>query len=419
MYITVVQPGESLAQVAARTRVTPASIVSLNGLRSEAVTTGQALLIQSNAYYVQAGDTLESISQATGLSVQQLERANVGAARSLYQGRRLILPRPQKLQGEGTAYMPITDPTVKVESLRSWEGALNWVPIFSYNVAADGTIEEPEDELALRNTWSINAAPLLCITNYGEGGVFNPQTARQLLTDTDFRTRAINTIVAKMKEKQYAGVDSDIEMVPEDLAAAYVTFLRELKAAMGAGKLLSAAIAPSYGDRTLAASLGHDYKGIGAVCDRVFLMNYDFNWVGGPPGPHITINQERRVLQHALNTIPDYKIINGIETTAYNWTLPDTAENMAVPLSDDDAVALAMQRRATITYDQEAEAPSFRYGDDQGQQHVVWFEDARSILAKINLMRTLGVLNIGYWMAGHVNTQAIRLTNYFFTLPRA
>lgn len=417
MYITVVQPGESLAQVAARTRVTPASILSLNGLRSEAVTSGQALLIQSNAYYVQAGDTFESISRATGLSVQQLERANPGAARSLYQGRRLILPRPQKIQGEASAYMPITDPTVKVESLRSWEGALNWVPIFSYNVAPDGTIEEPEDALALRETWAINAAPLLCITNYRQGGVFDPNIARSLLTDPNFRTPAINTIVAKMNEKAYAGVDSDIEMVPEDLAQAYVDFLRDLKAAMGPGKLLSAAIAPSYGDRTLAASLGHDYRGIGSVCDRVFLMNYDFNWVGGPPGPHITINQERRVLQHALNTIPDWKIINGVETTAYDWTLPDTAENMASPMADDDAVALAMQKQATITYDAEAEAPSFHYWDDQGSEHVVWFEDARSIMAKINLMRTLGVRNIGYWMAGHVNTQAIKLTAYFFALP--
>lgn len=418
MYITVVQPGESLAQVSARTRVTPDSIRDLNGLRSDAVTNGQALLIGSNAYYVQAGETLESISRATGLSVQQLERANPGAGRSLYEGRRLTLPRPQKIRGESTAYLPVTDPTVHVESLRSWEGAVNWVPIFSYNITPDGTIEEPEDALALQNTWAIKAAPLLCITNYGEGGVFNPQTARQLFTDSDFRTRVINTVVAKMNEKQYTGVDSDIEMVPEDLAEAYVNFLRDLKTAIGPGKLLSAAIAPSFGDRTLAASLGHDYRGIGSVCDRVFLMNYDFHWVGGPPGEHISINQSRRVLQHALNTIPAYKIINGIETTAYNWTLPDGTRNMATPLADDDAVALAMERRATITYDQEAEAPSFHYWDDQGTEHVVWFEDARSILAKITLMRTLGVINIGYWMAGHLNTQAIRMTPYFFTLPR-
>lgn len=417
MYITVVQPGESLAQVAARTRVTAAGIVNLNGLRTEAVTNGQALLIPSNTYYVQPGDTLESISRATGLPIPQLERANVGAARSLYEGRRLTLPRPQKIRGEGFTYLPVTDPTIQIASLRTWQGVTNWVPIFSYNIAADGAIEEPDDQEALTTTWEIGAAPLLCLTNYGQGG-FDPQIARRLLTEPNFRAGVINTIVAKMNEKQYTGIDSDIEQVPEDLAAAYVGFLRELKAAMGSGKLLSAAIGPSFGDRSLAASLGHDYPGLGDVLDRAFLMNYDFNWVGGPPGPHITINQERRVLQYALRTIPDWKIINGIETTAYDWTLPDTAENLAVPLGDDDAVALAMERQAPILYDAEAEAPSFHYWDETGAEHVVWFEDARSIIAKIMLMRELGVRHIGYWMAGHVNTQAIRLTDYFFAIPR-
>jgi spore germination protein len=416
LYVTAVKPGESLAQVAARTRVTPASIVSLNGLRSEAVTTGQALLIPSMTYYVQAGDTIASISQATGLTQQQLERANPGAMRNLYEGRRLILTRPQKIQGEGTGYLPITDPTISIEALRSWQGVLTWVPIFSYNIAADGTVEEPDDRAAIDLAYSIGGVPLLCITNSSQGA-FDPQIARRLLTDANFRASIINTIVAKMNEKGYGGIDSDIEQVPEDLAGPYIDFLAELKAAMGPGKLLSTAISPSYGDRSLAYSLGHDYAGIGSVVDRAFLMNYDFHWVGGPPGEHITLNQERRVLQYALSQMPAYKIINGIETTAYDWSLPDTAENMARPLSDDDAVALAMEKRATITYDADAAAPSFHYWDENGQEHVVWFEDARSILAKIMLMRELGIPNIGYWMAGHVNTQAIKLTDYFFQIP--
>ena len=42
-----------------------------------------------------------------------------------------------------------------------------------------------------------------------------------------------------------------------------------------------------------------------------------------------------------------------------------------------------------IEYDVRAQAPFFRYTDSSGKQHEVWFEDARSIQAKFNLIKEL------------------------------
>ncbi|HZW67370.1 MAG TPA: spore gernimation protein, partial [Pseudogracilibacillus sp.] len=37
---------------------------------------------------------------------------------------------------------------------------------------------------------------------------------------------------------------------------------------------------------------------------------------------------------------------------------------------------------------------------NDGKEHTVWFEDARSINAKFALIRRLGILGIAYWKLG-------------------
>ena len=51
---------------------------------------------------------------------------------------------------------------------------------------------------------------------------------------------------------------------------------------------------------------------------------------------------------------------------------------------------------AEIRFDQTAQAPTFGYRQD-GILHEVWFEDARSILAKLRLADSLGLDSLGYW----------------------
>jgi spore germination protein len=51
-------------------------------------------------------------------------------------------------------------------------------------------------------------------------------------------------------------------------------------------------------------------------------------------------------------------------------------------------------------YDTNAQAPNFDYTDDSGKRHKVWFEDARSIQAKFNLIQELGLRGISYWKLG-------------------
>ncbi|MYL60745.1 spore gernimation protein, partial [Virgibacillus halodenitrificans] len=87
-------------------------------------------------------------------------------------------------------------------------------------------------------------------------------------------------------------------------------------------------------------------------------------------------------------------------------------------LSPQQAITLARKEQAEIQYDTTAQAPFFTYWDEAGKQHEVWFEDARSIQAKFNLIKELGLRGIAYWKLGLAFPQNWLLLNDQFTITK-
>ncbi|MGE5673214.1 MAG: glycosyl hydrolase family 18 protein [Mycobacterium leprae] len=416
MYIAVVRPGETLPGLAGRVGATTAQLQSLNGLPSEAITAGQAILVPSTRYVVQPGDSLWHVAELSGVPLPILQRANPGSRRSLFPGRVLRIPVPQKQRAEVIGYLPLTDPGVTAADITPWARELTWVAIFSHLITPEGNLPPINDTEAIRAVYAAGARPLMSIANMRQGGAFDPEIARAIITDRTVRANVINGIISRITEKGYAGVDSDIENIPRDLREGYVDFLRELKERLG-DRPLNVAVPPKYDETTFGYARGHDYAGIGRVADRVYIMNYEFHWVGGPPGPVAPLPETRRVLLYAASLIPKGKILGGISTTAYDWEIPDTPENKARPWPDDDAVQIAVRNQVAIRYNEAAETPWFRY-TEANRHREVWFEDARSIMAKFRIDRELGIGGIGIWHLGAVNSQLIALIDYFFNVVR-
>lgn len=109
------------------------------------------------------------------------------------------------------------------------------------------------------------------------------------------------------------------------------------------------------------------------------------------------IRNVRQVVDYALSEIPPEKIYLGIPNYGYDWTLPFQQGNRARSISNPEAVSIAADHYAAIRFDEAAQSPWFRYVDDSGQEHEVWFEDARSIWAKLDLARTYSLRGVGYW----------------------
>lgn len=126
----------------------------------------------------------------------------------------------------------------------------------------------------------------------------------------------------------------------------------------------------------------------------------------------------RRVLEYAITRIPPAKIYLGISNYGYDWPLPFVpGVTMANSISTNEAFELAAKHNVVIQYDLEAESPYFYYTED-GVGHVVWFEDARSIKAKLGLVNEYGFHGALYWNLMRPNPQNLLVLNSLVNIRR-
>jgi spore germination protein len=142
----------------------------------------------------------------------------------------------------------------------------------------------------------------------------------------------------------------------------------------------------------------HDYPTIGAVADEVLLMTYEWGYTFGPPMATAPLNNVRRVLEYGISVIDPDKILMGIPNYAYDWPLPFVrGETQAESISNQEAIERAVQYGVTIQFDETAQAPFYNYTTAEGVEHVVWFDDVRSMDAKFRLIPELGLHGAGVW----------------------
>ncbi len=127
------------------------------------------------------------------------------------------------------------------------------------------------------------------------------------------------------------------------------------------------------------------------------------------------INNVRRVVDYALTEIPAHKIFLGIPNYGYDWTLPYVrGESRARSIGNVEALNIAYEHGAEISYDTNAQAPFFRYFDENGAEHEVWFEDVRSIRKKLELIAEKSLRGAGYWNLMRPFQQNWSLLDYMF-----
>ncbi|HYE11634.1 MAG TPA: glycoside hydrolase family 18 protein [Patescibacteria group bacterium] len=409
MQIHVVQPGQSIFGIAQAYNSTISAIVGANEIPNpNLLVVGQTLVIPivGSYYWVRPGDSLYSIAGRFGISYQTLAQINrISVTQPLQIGLRLYIPPRPRRRAEINAYVePIGGSVTPVleQEARKTAPFLTYLAPFSYQIQRDGTLKAPP----LNNFPAIarvnNATLMMVVTNL-EGGQFSAELGRVILTNVEVQNRLLNNIIATARQYNFRDIHFDMEFLPPELRENYNNFLRRAKARLSAeGLLMSTALAP----KTSSTQAGpwyeaHDYKAHGEIADFVVLMTYEWGYSGGPPMPVSPIGPVRKVIEYALTEMPASKIMMGQNLYGYDWTLPFVSGGQyARAVSPQRAIEIAAQNNVSINYDYAAQAPYFNYTDTQGKQHRVWFEDARSIQAKFNLVKELGLRGVSYWKLG-------------------
>ncbi len=408
MDIHVVKQGDSLYSIARRYGVSPDEIYRVNELGDiPFLVVGQALVIptQEISYTVAPGDTLFSIARRFGTTTGSIIALNgITNPDALTPGTVLRIPVREKNYGfiEVNGYIEPSTPETEAQTVREVGEFLTYLSPFSYQVRADGSLKPINDAAMLAAARQFRIAPLLVLTNFGTG-TFDTELVDAILKDTAVQDTLINNMIQTMRTKGYYGVNIDFERISPENAERYNDFLRRVVAALHpAGFVVSTALAPKNSASQTGTWHGaHDYKAHGEIVDFVIIMTYEWGWSGGPPYAVAPVDLVEEVLRYAVSVIPSRKILMGMPLYGYDWMLPFMpGGKWAKRLSPQDALKLAAQVGANISYNEQTQAPTFKYYDSNSVQHEVWFEDARSVRAKLLLVNKYDLRGVSYWLLG-------------------
>lgn len=403
MVIHTVKPGDSIFRISQEYGVPSKIITDANRLPNpENLVIGQAIVIPGDffEYTVQRGQSMYSIARSFGIPLRTLLEANPGIyyPNRLAVGQTVIIPLPP--QKEKTIYVNgYVFPSVSAETVQSTLPYLTFLSIFSYQVRPDGSLKSIDDAELIEASREGGVAPVMVITNIEEGSGFSSELANAILTNRQAQDILIENILGVLRGNNYYGLDIDFEYVyPEDRQS-YVNFIRKVVSRLHPlGYTVSVALAPKLSaDQKGLLYEAHDYAAIGAIADHVILMTYEWGYLRGPAQAVAPINQVRKVLDYAVSVIPSEKILMGMPNYGYDWTLPFVRGSAARILTNNGAVALAGTVGANIRFDRVSQAPFFNYYDGEGKRHEVWFDDARSIEARLNLVEEYALGGVSYW----------------------
>lgn len=367
-------------------------------------------------FVVRKGDSLYQIARRYGLSAERLVYINqLNEPSRLSVGQALVIPDDAsptaEIEVNGYAY-----PNISQSTLNETLPYLTYFCPFSNRADTEGNIIPLSDEALIGAAYARNAAPLLTVTNIGANGGFSGDITHAIFNDEAVQNRFFENMQRLLREKGYYGVNFNFEYIYPYDRLSYNNFLRRAESILHPnGWFLSTAIAPKNSDEQQGLLYSAiDYAAHGQYCDRVVIMTYEWGYTYSSPRAVSPVNLMRRVLDYAVTTMPAGKILLGFSNYGYNWTLPWKQGNAAAVISNAAAANLANSVFAEIKFDNTAQAPYFNYTAPDGVRHEVWFEDGRSVKARLKLVLDYNLAGISYWTVNPLFRGGLEMLNQTF-----
>ncbi|MDA3730104.1 glycosyl hydrolase family 18 protein [Niameybacter massiliensis] len=245
------------------------------------------------------------------------------------------------------------------------------------------------------------------------------QLAQKLLNDSGKSEYLISQIVGLCNQvskdgvtRSFDGVTIDFEnFISSDLKEAYINFLDKLNLELKKNnKKLNVALQPNIYFK------GYDYKGIGQIADKIILMAHDYaptklsvfeQELGVVMTPITPINEIYKVLNEITHPVTGTenrdKIVLQISYGSVQWQVKDNKIINAKPYTpsyDKIYGRLNMEGMKGIYNEQYQNA--YATYEQEGIKNVIWYENNKSVKAKIDLAKLFGVNNVSYWRLGTI-----------------
>jgi spore germination protein YaaH len=304
----------------------------------------------------------------------------------------------------------VTYAPTSLATLRARIDEFTHISPWYFELNEDGTLKSTEQPATTALIRSRGVKVLPMVKNVGRYERF-----RAMLDTPEKLAAVVDTVADVAMRPEYDGIHIDFEAIGYSERGLLTEFMARLAGRLRpAGKLVSQAVGAQTRDVTSGWSAAYDYAELAKYNDLVVIMAYDWSFPGGEPGPVAPIDWVRRVAGFAAASFGLSTTVLGIPLYGYDWVTNRTPRGLASAVSYDGAVGLLTRYGGERGYDEAraSEWGRYRVGDEE---HEIWFESARSIEAKLEVVRGQGLAGFATWRLGHEDSGLWQLLREFDT----
>jgi spore germination protein YaaH len=214
--------------------------------------------------------------------------------------------------------------------------------------------------------------------------------------------------------RDYDGIEIDYERIPRNSWGRFAEFIARLGRALHAeGKRLYVDLEPGpLYDGRLARDT---WPELAKSADGLNLMDYyESGGLALRPGAGSSLPWAVETARRALQAVGGEKLVVVLSLAGTEWTNPTKG---LVPawrgkrLHYGEVMRRLAASGAAAQWDKASSTPFFQNPRDEAKTQI-WFENERSLKAKIDALRKLGVSRIGFWYWGksHPDAEAMGLS---------
>ena len=245
------------------------------------------------------------------------------------------------------------------------------------------------------------------VDNFGEN-----IDSYELLSHTSSRENLTNQLIAEVLQKNIDGINVDFENISQETGEHFIQFVRELSI-----KCRQNGIILSVDNYVPGYTSHYNRKEQGIVVDYVIIMGYDEYYSGSyEAGPVASIDYVREGIKSTLVEVPKEKVINAVPFYTRVWSeVPKTEGELADEKGTEAAnyttkvtsQALGMTEAENAVSEAGAAAErdestqlNFVQWEADGATYKIWLENAKSLEAKLALMKEYELAGTAAWKIG-------------------
>ena len=276
---------------------------------------------------------------------------------------------------------------------------LDIVAAYFFHLTPNGSIKELDDRESEVTSFvkAHNKRIVPIIQNEARWDQFSERMASE-----DERERIAKSLADLAETRGFDGLQVDFEAINASDQEILTEFMEAMEREFRPrGLILSQALIARSSDAVTTWGGAYDYEALGQINDFVTVMAYDFNSEGSEkPGAVAPIWWVDDVLSYARRHIPQEKIYLGVPFYGRDWNVDEGPPATSIGFETASRL-LAEEQDVVGGFSNEQGAPWFRYTDEDGDRHEVWFENAESLEIKLNLAKQHGVGGFSAWRIGH------------------